>query len=207
MPTEPPRKRAVVFVDGQNLFNHAKAAFGYGFPNYDVYKLAEYVTQLRGWDLTGVRFYSGLPDPSDARNAFWAAKMAAMGRQGVWVFSRPLRYRNKTFRLPDGTQHSFQTAEEKGIDVRIALDVINLAHRREYDVAVIFSQDQDLSEVATEIRIIAQQQERWIKIACAFPSSPVSSSKRGINGTDWIKIARDIYEQCIDPTDYRKAIP
>lgn len=186
------------------MFNHAKAAFGYRFPNYDVQKLAGYVTRLGGWDLAGVRFYTGLPDPSDPRSVFWTAKMAAMGRQGVWVFSRPLRYRNKTVRLPDGTEHSFLTAEEKGIDVRIALDVIGLANRQEYDVAVIFSQDQDLSEVATEIRVIAQQQGRWIKIACAFPSSPVSSSKRGVNGTDWIKIERDAYEQCIDPTDYRK---
>ncbi|MDE2926223.1 MAG: hypothetical protein OXT71_07495 [Acidobacteriota bacterium] len=39
--------------------------------------------------------------------------------------------------LPEGTQHSFLTGEEKGIDVRIALDVIALAHRREYDVAAV----------------------------------------------------------------------
>ena len=46
---------------------------------------------------------------------------------------------------------------EKGIDVRIALDVIGKAVRDEYDVAIIFSQDQDLSEVADEIRTIARQ--------------------------------------------------
>ena len=60
--------------------------------------------------------------------------------------------------LPDGTQHSFLTGEEKGINVWIALDVIALAHRREYDVALVFSQDQDLSEVAEEIRAIAWDQ-------------------------------------------------
>ena len=35
--------------------------------------------------------------------------------------------------------------------MRIALDVIRLAHRAEYDVALLFSQDQDLSEVAEEV--------------------------------------------------------
>ena len=35
MPSEPPLKRAFVFVDGQNLFHAAKEAFGYSFPNYD----------------------------------------------------------------------------------------------------------------------------------------------------------------------------
>lgn len=33
--TEPTIKRAVVFVDGQNLFYAARNAFGYTFPNYD----------------------------------------------------------------------------------------------------------------------------------------------------------------------------
>lgn len=36
---EPSTKRAVAFFDGQNLFNHAKAAFGYDYPNYDPTKL------------------------------------------------------------------------------------------------------------------------------------------------------------------------
>lgn len=34
--TEPAIKRAVTFVDGQNLYRSAKEAFGYHFPNYDV---------------------------------------------------------------------------------------------------------------------------------------------------------------------------
>ena len=36
MASEPAIKRAVAFVDGQNLFYAAKIAFGYSFPNYDV---------------------------------------------------------------------------------------------------------------------------------------------------------------------------
>ena len=106
--------------------------------------------------------------------------------------------------LPDGTQHALLTGEEKGIDVRIALDVIALAHRREYDVALIISQDQDLSEVAEEIRAISREQQRWIKIASAFPQSPASQNRRGINKTDWIRIDRELYDQCIDRRDYRR---
>ena len=55
-------------------------------------------------------------------------------------------------------------------------------------MALVFSQDQDLSEVAEEIRTIAAEQLRWIRVACAFPSSPTSKNKRGINKTDWIKL-------------------
>lgn len=136
-------------------------------------------------------------------NRFWTNKLASMGRQGITVFSRPLRYRNKVVSLPDGTTHSFLHGEEKGIDVRIALDLIGKAVRNEYDVAIVFSQDQDLSEVADEIRTIAKQQDRWIRMACAYPVSPAAGNKRGINGTQWIKIDRATYDACIDPKDYR----
>jgi hypothetical protein len=109
--------------------------------------------------------------------------MAVMGRQGIYVFSRTLRYRNRSITLPDGTQYTFLSGEEKGIDVRIALDIIRFAHNDDYDVALVFSQDQDLSEVAEEVRVIAKERERWIKIACAFPFSPTAKNPRGISIT------------------------
>ncbi len=209
MPLEPALKRAISFVDGQNLFHSVRESFGYTYPNYDVLALSEAVCRTAGWNLTQVRFYTGIPDPADDPkwNYFWSGKLAVLGRQGVEVFSRSLRYRNRTVRLPDGTKHTYLAGEEKGIDVRIALDVISLAHRRQYDVAVIFSQDQDLSEVAVEIRAIAQEQARWIKVACAFPFSPTTLNRRGINKTDWIKIDRANYDACLDRRDYWPKTP
>jgi uncharacterized LabA/DUF88 family protein len=202
---EPAIKRAVAFVDGQNLFHHSRNAFGYHFPNYDIRKLVDAIAAGEGWKLVGTYFYTGVPDAADDPmwNRFWTNKLAAMGRQGITIFTRPLRYRNKSVKLPDGTTYTFLHGEEKGIDVRIALDVIGRAVRNEYDVAIVFSQDQDLSEVADEIRIIARQQNRWIRMACAYPVSPTVSNKRGINGTQWIKIDRAAYDACLDPKDYR----
>jgi len=202
---EPAIKRAVAFFDGQNLYRAAKEAFGYHYPNYDVQKLSRLVCKTYGWNLTQVRFYTGVPDKSDDSmwNRFWVGKLAVMGKAGVEVFSRPLRYRNDSVRLPDGSTHTFLRGSEKGIDVRIALDIIRLAARNEYDVALVFSQYQDLSEVADEIRGISKFHERWIQIACAYPVSPTSKNMRGINHTDWIKIDRATYDACLDPTDYR----
>ena len=111
--------------------------------------------------------------------------------------------RNQTVHLPDETEHVFLVGQEKGIDVRIALDMVRLAHGKAYDVALVFSQDQDLREVADEIRVIAQEQDRWIKMASAFPSSPTVRNDHGIQKTDWIPFDRPTYESCIDPRDYR----
>jgi hypothetical protein len=94
-------------------------------------------------------------------------------------------------------------AIEKGVDMRISLDIITRAHSKAFDVALVFSQDQDLAEVADEIRAIARTQDRWIKIASAYPYSSASRSFRGIDRTDWIQVDRETYDACLDPRDYR----
>lgn len=112
-------------------------------------------------------------------------------------------YRTKTISLPDGTQHSFINGDEKSIDVRIAIDMIRMAHRREYDVAILFSQDQDLVEASDEVKTISVEQDRWIKCACAFPASLTVPKARGVNGTEWVKVDKALYDQCTDQRDYR----
>lgn len=72
-------------------------------------------------------------------------------------------------------------------------------------VAVIFSQDQDLAEVAREIRDIARSTGRWLKIASAYPDSPTARPRKGIDSTDWLPIDQTLYDACLDPRDYRPA--
>lgn len=183
MPGEPTVPRAVAFVDGQNLYHSARAAFGCAYPDFDAGALSRAVCRNEGWSLRRVRFYTGVPDPRHDPfwSAFWQAKLAQMGRHGIETCSLPLRYRMHATTMADGRVQTTRIAEEKGIDVRIAIDVVRMAHRRLYDVALLFSQDQDLSEVAKEIREIAHEQARWIKIASAFPRGPRTPAARGID--------------------------
>jgi uncharacterized LabA/DUF88 family protein len=205
VPTEPLVKRTVALFDGQNLFHAVKKAFGYTWPNYDPLALAEAVSRSRGWALAQTRFYTGLPSVRDNRswNHFWTAKLASMGKRGIHTFSRHLKYRNQTVQLPGGGTTTVLVGQEKGIDIRLALDAVRMAREDQYDVAIIFSQDQDLSEVADEVRGISVAQNRWIKLACAFPVSPTYDNTRGINKTDWIEIDRAVYDACLDPNDHR----
>ena len=205
MPAEPAVKRTVAFVDGQNLFHNARNVFGYTYPNYDVQKLAAGRLRQSRMDAQRVQFYTGVPSPADNAfwHGFWSNKLAMMGRRGVVVYSRPLVYRNKTIQVPGFGAHTFLAVRRKGIDVRLALDALDAAHRNEFDVALIFSQDQDLSELASLIRQVAGFQNRWIKIASAFPTAPTAANRRGINRTDWCPIDKSTYDACIDPRDYR----
>lgn len=202
---EPEKKRVAAFVDGQNLFHSAKDAFGRRYPDFDPEALARAVCQEKGWTLQEVHFYTGVPAEEDDPfwNSFWNSKLAKLGTRNVHCFQRALRYHHRTVNLPDGSSHTYTSGHEKGIDVRLALDVVRLALENAFDVALIFSQDQDLSEVAAELRLIARRQERWIRIASAFPVSDASVNRRGIDKTDWIPIDRKTYLACLDPMDHR----
>ncbi|QQR72933.1 MAG: NYN domain-containing protein [Holophagales bacterium] len=208
MPTEPSTKRTVVFIDGQNLYYAVKQAFGYNFPNYDVPALAAALCQRAGWTLAGTYFYTGIPSAQDhpGWNHFWSAKLAVMGTRGVVTFARQLKYRNQTVALPGGATTTVLVGQEKGVDVRLALDIVRLAREAAFDVALVLSQDQDLSEVADEVRQISIAQQRWIKLASAFPTSPTYPNRRGVNRTDWLPFDRAFYDGCIDPIDYRRGV-
>ncbi len=182
----PPASRAAVFIDGQNLYYSAKRQFGYAVPNYDVCKLARAVCGRQGWQPEEINFYTGVPEAGDNPrwHGFWNARLRAMRESRVNVFSRPLR-----------------NGKEKGVDVRIALDVIRAVLEGKCEVAVIFSQDQDLSEVAEEVRRIARHENRRIRIASAYPEGE-GCRVRGINKTDWLPIDRELYDRCLDSRNY-----
>lgn len=204
-PNEPRVKRAVAFYDGQNLYRHAKEAFGHYHPNYDPIKLFNAVCAQQDFENNGVRFYTGTPlaDKNPMWHAYWSNRLLAMRRAGISVTQRNLRYRQTKVPHPDGSETIIETPQEKGIDVRLALDIVRLARGRQVDVAVIFSQDQDLSEVVDDIREIAHSQNRWIKLVSAYPVGPEATTERGINGTDWFKMDQAFYEACLDMRDYR----
>ena len=100
---------AIAFFDGQNLFHAAREAFGYTYPNYDPKALAVAICKAKGWALGQVIFYTGVPESTDNAHwhDFWQKKLATMGRQGIQLFTRSLRYRNKVLSLPGGGQYTF----------------------------------------------------------------------------------------------------
>lgn len=204
---EPQHKTAIAFIDGQNLFRSAQDAFDIEYPDFDPTLLSLAVCRKVGWNLHGIKFYTGVPPANRDPfwHGFWSRKLAQMGKQGVKVFSRPLQYRRREIEFGHGGSIDAEFAVEKGIDVRIAIDVIRCCLKKECDVALVFSQDQDLSEIADEIRGIASERGHWIKMASAFPVSPkrAPSGCRGINKTDWIEIDQALYDSCRDRRDYR----
>jgi hypothetical protein len=66
--------------------------------------------------------------------AYWSNRVLALKGTGVVVTTRPIRYRKQTIQLPDGNEEVVTTPQEKGVDIRFALDVVSLARKRQFDV-------------------------------------------------------------------------
>ena len=197
--------RAISFIDGQNLYRHAKAAFGHHHPNYDPIKLADAVCSELGFLQHMVRFYTGFPrreiDPF--WHGYWANRFRAMSRSGIHVIERRLSYHTESIELPGGNTAETTVVREKGIDVRLSLDLFKMAVDREYDAAIVFSQDQDLAEAVADVKDHSDRLKLGIKVYSAFPSGPSASSKWKIRGTIPFPMNQSFYDACIDPSDYR----
>ena len=189
----------IVVIDGQNLYHLARKAWAsgpkspYAWPSYDVEKLASVlVSRIPGRTLAEIRFYTGVPNPAVGAaqlfwHRFWSNKIRYLRSQGVYV------YRGK---VNAGGQ-------EKGVDVSLALDLVQATYDRKYEAAIIVSQDWDFGPAVRLAKEIAKAQARLLTFESCFPVGPGSLSRRGVPGTTWIQIDQATYDSCRDPRDYR----
>lgn len=139
--------RVAVFIDYQNTYHGARRAFGSTGAATDGQVDPLAVGRLvvdrgrvvdPGRALSIVKVFRGEPmEPFDPVGQSAAHRQISRwaGHQDVEPVSRPLRYRRVANRV---------VAEEKGIDVLVAIHLVMGALRDEYDVAVLFSADSDL---------------------------------------------------------------
>lgn len=192
--------RSIVFFDGQNLYHGAKDSWctkasgsPYGYPSYDVEKLAaRLVARVPGRRLDQVRFYTGVPSPSQSRfwHGFWSNKIRFLRSRGVYCYRGRIN--------PGG--------QEKGVDVSIAIDLIRFTYEAKYEVAIILSSDWDYGPAVRLAKEIAKNQRRLLTFESAFPHQQGRYERRGIPGMEWVHIDKSLYDSCIDRRDYRPSL-
>ena len=185
--------RTIVFCDGQNLFHLAKNAWGdippYDWPSYDVMKLAQaLVSRDPARTLAEIRFYTGVPGKASGSRwrAFWVAKLRWMRSQQINV------YRGRVL-----------SGQEEGVDVSLALDLVQATYESRYEVAIIISQDSDFVPAVRLAKRIARSQNRNLTFESDIPVGPGSKSTRGVDGTNWVQIDKTVYDACLDQTNHR----
>ena len=134
-------------------------------------------------------------------------KLQGLRRADVDVHHRTLRYTEIKYVNRNGERGIIKKPREKGIDVKIAVDLIRLARKGLFDTVIIFSQDTDLNEAINELYEIRKEFNRWIRFESAFPFKRGMKNPRGLEGTKWRKISKDMFDQCLDKRDYRPSAP
>ncbi len=132
------RERVAVFMDGANIYRAFKSSFG--SVRYSPLKLASVLAAER--TLVRANFYIG----------------AVPQQMGAELYAGQQRFLSKLKQLQELTLWTGRMAQtngrwyEKGVDVKIATDMVSLAYADEYDVAILVSGDGDLVPAVREIR-------------------------------------------------------
>lgn len=144
--------RVAVFIDGSNFYNKLKDIGIRHTPKFDYRGLAEWLAH--GRDLTYCGYYIGVvrAKPGDA-------KAEAMKNQQVNLFNN-LRSKRQRITVQQGYIMENQGVyHEKGVDVRIAVDMLTGAYEGSYDTAILLSSDTDLIPVIQKVRALGKAVE------------------------------------------------
>lgn len=201
--------RVVVFVDYQNTYKSARAAFCEPDApppdgQVDPHALGNLIVTRRDIDseLVQVRIYRGQPDPrKDPRGYDIVERQCRAWRRlpKVSFLRRPLRYPSD---WPE------RRPEEQGIDVALAVDFVLMAVRGEYDVGVIMSTDSDLRPALEAVFSLEGHPFPRCEVAAWW--APRSHSQRlAVPGRriwcHWLD--EDDYHAVADPHDYSRGAP
>lgn len=165
----PMTESVAVLLDFQNVHLTGHGLFGGGCEPYrcvpDPIRVADLIASRRKRPsaATAIRVYRGQPHPqhqptpaaaNDAQASQWTRD------RRVQVIRRQLNYRN----WPN------QPPMEKGIDVAIAVDLMHLAFRKQYDALVLFSSDTDLLPA---LETVVRLRLGHVEVACWAGGKPL----------------------------------
>jgi hypothetical protein len=194
-----PGRRVAVFIDYQNCYGIARREFcdaadpgirGHLLPR----ALAHFLAGKAGgaYELSYCGVYCGIASSAREPRTFAARRKqsAAWEKAGATVVMRPLRY-----------QGPGERPREKGIDVRLAIDVVAKALAGEYDVAIIASCDTDL---APAVELLLELKAKNGTPEVELIAWEGRQSKIGVAGhrMTYREVTRVDFEAVSDPVDY-----
>ncbi len=108
------------------------------------------------------------------RHAFWTNKLDYLENLGVHAYL--------------GRVNS--SGQEKGVDVSLALDLVQAAQEDRQEAAMIVSQDADFGPVVFLAKNIDRFQDRQLVFESAFPvgAGTPRGRQRAVPGTRWMQI-------------------
>ena len=208
-------QRVAVFIDGQNLYKGVSKLFK---TRVHPVLIARELAGDR--QLAKTRYYSGVHQPRENPkiHAMSMRRHKLIRRTGVDVIERTLKYHwewgivdrlPSAYKAKDDETHEVTVkrhhqAREKGIDLALGLDALEAAYTGECEVIIIVSRDQDLAEIAREIK--GRALTRDVRVEVAIPAS--DKYRHVMEGYDYTHfIDREMVDRCKDKFDYFQKLP
>lgn len=159
------KKRAIFFVDANNWYHNVKRYFNPS--QIDIAKLVKFLCEIKKYELIEIRWYASIPSISDGEEMYYnhISFLEKLKNKGIRVITRKLqklsnkemlKRKQETIDNLDFCETCKKLVEsnfldlgdikrkEKGIDVWIAVDMINLAIIEEKcETCVLISGDAD----------------------------------------------------------------
>lgn len=146
-------KRIMIFIDGSNMYHNMMSNFKKASLNYQKLSL-----KLTGGDRELIRTYY-YNCPLDQTKDMVAYKAQQRFLNNLYQTPDLEVKLGRLQRKPDGT------ATEKGVDVKLAVDMLIRAYKNHYDVAILISGDGDFAQVVQEVK----DQAKHVELA-VFPN-------------------------------------
>ena len=155
-------ERVNIFIDGGNFYHLALRKLGSSESNFDFEKFATFLANGRKIADIGKRFYIGTVSegPGDQRSKEAMSKQTALFTRlkgAKWeIRTSKLRKRTEEIKIDDRVvgykeilkkgieKIQYERLREKGIDVKLATDLIVGAVDDKYDAAIVVSSDADI---------------------------------------------------------------
>lgn len=183
-------ERVMVFIDGSNLYNTMKEVFRIT-RNVKVDAFAKKLST--GRDLQRTYYYNSPAPPTVNQaqsQAYWDSLgwldtvRPRLGRIVRRVLHTKCPLCQKEISIPSYVQ--------KGVDTRMVVDMISLAHQNAYDVAILVSGDSDLTETVEWIREHTQK-----RVINAFIPSKSWSKQLREAAEARIALSADFLKDCL----------
>lgn len=145
-------ERVSIFIDGSNLFHGLKQDFSN--INLDFEKFSKKLVGDR--KLCRIYYYSSLPKQADNPTSYAKQQSFYSAIQKIPYFKVILGRIEK-----HGTNFV-----EKGVDVTLAVDMLDLAFSNVYDTAIIVSGDADFSHAVEVVQRLGKHVENYTTPSC-----------------------------------------
>ncbi|MBI2626513.1 MAG: NYN domain-containing protein [Candidatus Nealsonbacteria bacterium] len=150
--TKNKEERVIIFLDGSNFYHRLKDS-ELGFKqllDFDYRKFAEWLAH--GRIMVDCIYYVGL-----VRKEVGNTKSEKLVRDQQKLFAN-LQKQGWTVKIGYMMKHD-KDYKEKGVDVKLAVDILDMAYRDRYDAAIVVSSDTDLIPAIIRVKEIGKAVE------------------------------------------------